>query len=194
LDPADRAAAQKHIEECKAKVSDEDKAQVAAPQPLVLPMPQPMAQPVPQVDVTTRIALQPRPSPPRAGRGCSSGGIVTGAVGVAAVVAGVVFNLKANSLVDEMQTTIDAYTSSKNSSQNTYKTLAWVATGWCCLHRDRRCPDRGGGEPAWFRPARPTWRCCRRWVPVRPVCFCVEVFDENASDEQSVRGLSSWFA
>jgi hypothetical protein len=129
LDPADRAAAQKHIEECKAKVADEDKAQVAAPQPLAQPMSQPMAQPVPQPDATTRSALQPKAEPAQSGHGLLVGGIVTGAVGVAAVVAGVAFNLKANSMVDDMQTTVDAYTSSKNSSQETYKTLAWVGYG-----------------------------------------------------------------
>ena len=54
---------------------------------------------------------------------------MTGSVGVVAVVAGVVFNLKANSMADEMQGTVDAYTSSKNSSQQSYKTAAWVGYG-----------------------------------------------------------------
>lgn len=129
LDPADRAAAQKHIEDCKAKLSDEDKAQAAAPQPVVQPLPQAIAQPAPQPDATTRIALKPQAEPTQSGRGLVVGGIVTGAVGVAAVVAGIAFNLKANSMVDDMQTTVDAYTSGKNSSQNTYKTLAWVGYG-----------------------------------------------------------------
>jgi len=129
LDPADRTAAQKHIEDCKAKLSDEDKAQVAANQPLVQPLPQPAAQPVPQPDATTRIALAPKAEPAQSGKGLLVGGIVTGAVGVAAVVAGIAFNLKSNSLMDEMQTTVDGYTSDKNSSQKSYQTMAWVGYG-----------------------------------------------------------------
>jgi hypothetical protein len=50
-------------------------------------------------------------------------------VGVAAVVTGVIFNLKANSMADEMENTVDAYTSSKESSRKTYGTLAWVGYG-----------------------------------------------------------------
>jgi len=129
LDPADRAAAQKHIEDCKAKLSDEEKAQVAAPLPLANPLPQAIAQPVPQPDATTRIALEPKADPAQSGKSLLVGGMVTGAVGVAAVIAGIAFNLKANSMVDDMQTTIDGYTSSKNSSQKTYQTLAWVGYG-----------------------------------------------------------------
>ena len=34
LDPDDRAAAEKHIEDCRAKLPDEDKPQAMAPQPL----------------------------------------------------------------------------------------------------------------------------------------------------------------
>jgi hypothetical protein len=131
LDPADRAAAQKHIEECKAKLSEEDKAQVAATQRVVQPLPQAIAQPIPQPNATTQIDLKRKaePEPAPSGKGLLVGGIATGAVGVAAVVAGIAFNLKANSMVDDMQTNVDAYTSGKNASQNTYKTLAWVGYG-----------------------------------------------------------------
>ena len=128
LEPADRAAAQKHIEDCKAKLTDEDKAQVvAAPQPLPQAIPHPVAQP----DTATQIVLTPKaePEPPKSGKGLLVGGIVTGAVGVAAVVAGVAFNLKVNSMVNDMQTNVDAYTSDKNSSQKSYQTLGWVGYG-----------------------------------------------------------------
>ena len=46
-----------------------------------------------------------------------------------AVLAGVAFNVKANSMVNEMETVVDDYTSSKNSSQKDYVTLAWVGYG-----------------------------------------------------------------
>jgi len=123
LDPADQTSAQKHIEDCKSKLAEENKSQVVAPQPVAQPMPQP--------DATTQIALKPKAEPeaPKSGKGLVVGGIVTGSVGVAAVVAGVIFNLKANSMADDMQGPVDAYTASKNSSQQSYKTAAWVGYG-----------------------------------------------------------------
>jgi hypothetical protein len=123
LDPADRTSAEKHIEDCKAKLAEETKSQVVAPQPVAQPVSQPEVNP----PIVEKLAAEPQP--PKSERGLVVGGIVTGGVGVAAVVAGVVFNLKANSLADEMQNTIDAYTASKNSSQQSYKTLAWVGYG-----------------------------------------------------------------
>jgi hypothetical protein len=123
LDPADRASAVKHIEDCKAKIAEENKSQVVAPQPVAPPVPQADANP--QIVERTRTEAEPS----KGGKGLVVGGIVMGSVGVAAVVAGVVFNLKANSLADEMQNTVDAYTSGKNSTHDTYKTLAWVGYG-----------------------------------------------------------------
>ena len=131
LDPADRAAAKQHIEDCKAKLSEEERRQATAPPPLAQPLPQSIAQPIPQPGATAEIVEKPKtePEPPKLGRRLLVAGIVTGGVGVAAVIAGVVFNVKANSMVDEMETKVDAYTSSKNSSQKTYATLAWVGYG-----------------------------------------------------------------
>jgi tetratricopeptide (TPR) repeat protein len=122
-DPADQAAAQKHIEDCKAKLPDEDRAQAVAPQPMV--------QPIPPAAPTAQIVEKPKgePEPPKTGKRLLIAGIVTGGVGAAAVIAGVAFNVKANGLVDEMEGKVDAYTSSKNSSQQTYQTLAWVGYG-----------------------------------------------------------------
>jgi hypothetical protein len=123
LDPADRDSAQKHIEDCKAKLAEENKSLVVAPQPV--------PQPVPQTDANPQIVEKRKAEPEssKSGKGLVVGGIVTGSVGVVAVVAGVVFNLKANSMADEMQGTVDAYASSKNSSQQSYKTAAWVGYG-----------------------------------------------------------------
>jgi len=123
LDPADRASAEKHIEDCKAKLAEENKSQIV---PL-----QPLPQPVPQAGATAQLVEKPKAEPetPKSGKSLVVGGIVTGSVGVAAVVAGVAFNLKANNMADEMQNTVDAYTASKNSTHDTYKTLAWVGYG-----------------------------------------------------------------
>jgi hypothetical protein len=129
VDPRDRAAAKSHIEECKAKLAEEEKAQALTHQPLPQPLPQPIQPAVTGPDAATNTTLRPKPEPPKSGRGLVIGGIATGAVGVAAVVAGVIFNLKANSMADEMENTVDAYTSGKESSRKTYGTLAWVGYG-----------------------------------------------------------------
>jgi hypothetical protein len=131
LDPADRAAAHKHIEDCKAKLPEPDKSQGMAPQPMPQPMVQPLPQPIPLPQAATQVAETPRAraEPTPGGKGLVVGGIALGGVGVAAVVAGVVFNLKANSMVNDMETKVDDYTSSKNSSQKTYATLTWVGYG-----------------------------------------------------------------
>lgn len=131
LDADARAAAQKHIEDCKAKLSEEEKAQVAAPQPFVQPAPQPAVQPLFRPETAAPIVEQSKVSvePATTGKGLVVAGIVTGGVGVAAVIAGFVLNLKANGLVDDMQSGIDTYTSDKNSSRKTYETLAWVGYG-----------------------------------------------------------------
>jgi hypothetical protein len=129
MDAAGRTAAEKHIEDCKAKLAAEEKAQVA-PQPFAQPLPQPIPQPVSQPRESTPTVEKPKAEPePAGGRGLVVGGVVTGGVGVAAVVAGLIFNLKANSMVDDMQTKVDAFTADKSSSQKTYATLAWVGYG-----------------------------------------------------------------
>jgi len=130
-DPADRAAAQKHLKDCKSKLPAEDKLDAMAPPPLAQPLPQPLPQPIPQPDATAQIIEKTKaePEPPKNGRRLLVAGIVTAGVGIGAVIAGVAFNVKANSMVDEMETTVDAYTSSKSSSQKTYETLAWVGYG-----------------------------------------------------------------
>jgi hypothetical protein len=131
LEPDDRAAAEKHIADCKAKLPDRDKPQAMAAPPFVQPLPQPMPQPIPQPHATAQIVETPKvqPGPPKNWKGLLVGGIVTGGVGVVAVLAGVAFNVKANSMVNEMETVVDDYTSSKNSSQKDYVTLAWVGYG-----------------------------------------------------------------
>lgn len=130
-DAAGRAAAEKHIEDCKAKLAAEEKAQALAPQPIAQTIAQPTPQPVAQPDAPAPMVDKHKTEPESAksGRGLVLGGVVTGGVGVAAVVAGVIFNLKANSMVDDMQTKVDAFTADKSSSQKTYATLAWVGYG-----------------------------------------------------------------
>ncbi len=61
--------------------------------------------------------------------GLATAGVITGGVGVLAVVGGVILNLKANSMLDDMQTSIGGYSSAKENDQKNYKTLAWVGYG-----------------------------------------------------------------
>ena len=129
LNSDDRASCQKHIDDCKAKLPAEDKPKAVASETLAQPLAE--AIPLPQADATTQIAQMPRgePEPAKNGKGLVLVGIATGGVGVASVIAGVFLNLKANSLVNEMETTVDSYTSDRNSSQKTYKSLAWLGYG-----------------------------------------------------------------
>jgi hypothetical protein len=79
-------------------------------------------------------------------------------VGGAALVAGIAFNLKANSLASDLKK-IDGYTSDKVSSRKTYETLGWVgygvgaacvATGAVLYVLGLRSDD---GSPVAFAPA-----------------------------------------
>jgi hypothetical protein len=115
-DPADRGAAEKRAEDRNVKLGDEEKSQVVTPQPI--PRPAPIV-----AKSQSGIALS------QSGDGVGVAGVAIGGIGVGAAVAGFLLNLKANSMVNDMETTVDAYTSSKESRQKTYKTLAWIGYG-----------------------------------------------------------------
>lgn len=117
LDATDRAAAEKHIADCKERLPKEPDPVAAVP----LPTPQPQPGPAGQ--------LTEQPTTPKPRKGLLTAGVITGVVGLAAVGAGIAFNLKANSMVDDMETKVDGYTSSKNSSRSTYATMTWVGYG-----------------------------------------------------------------
>jgi tetratricopeptide (TPR) repeat protein len=124
-----RSEAQTHISDCKAKLLDEEKAQT--PRPVPPPEPPSDPQPLPKQGPTVEIVDDPKAAaePAKGGGGLVIAGLVTGGVGVAAVIAGVAFNLKANSMSNEMEGTVDAYTPSKDSSQKSYQTLTWIGYG-----------------------------------------------------------------
>ena len=67
-----------------------------------------------------------------AGSGLRTAGVVTAVVGGGALVAGLAFNLKANSLATDARA---HYDSSKASSHSTYVTLGWIGygSGAACL-------------------------------------------------------------
>ncbi len=137
LSQDDRDAAQKHIADCKATLAEERGVLGATapttPQAFVSPKsePPPTQQPPPAEEVPSSVAAEParKTTPERTGAGLRIGGIVVASVGVAGVAAGVLLNLKANSIINQMQTTAGDYTHAKDRSHQTYETSAWVAYG-----------------------------------------------------------------
>ncbi len=132
LDANDKAEAEQHISDCKGMVAQDRgtappavaaQPSMASPAPVV-PQPQvaPAYQPEPIVTVPAR-----KPASTSNGASLRAGGIVVAAFGVAAAGAGLAFNLKANSMVDDMYKTPDGYT--KDSDRKTWATLAWVGYG-----------------------------------------------------------------
>jgi tetratricopeptide (TPR) repeat protein len=131
LDAADQAAAEKHIADCRDRLPPDQssKAQASAPQPFVPPPPTYAAPPEPtSTSASTSIAAHPEAQPTHSGAGLRVAGIVTASVGVAAAVAGVLLNLKVNSMVKDMDTTVGDY-ESRNSDRKNYQTMAWIGYG-----------------------------------------------------------------
>ena len=137
LAPQDKEAAEKHIAKCKehlpeqiGKSSTPTAAQMFAPSPpLIAATPEPTARPAP--NSATPVLAQPeaQSASTSSGSGLRTAGGITASFGAAAVIAGVVLNLKANSMINEFETTPASYTASKDSSRKTYETLAWVSYG-----------------------------------------------------------------
>jgi hypothetical protein len=136
LSQDDRESAEKHIATCRENLARErgSSSATALPQPPTptLPPVQP-PEPAPTSEPSKPIVVQPSPEPqplaPHGNAGLRTAGIVSTSVGVAAVVAAVVLNLKANSMVDQMETTSNGYSPAKVDSRKTYETLSWVGYG-----------------------------------------------------------------
>ncbi len=77
---------------------------------------------------TSSTSITSQPEPTVSGSGLRVAGIVTASVGVAAVVTGILLNVKVNGMVDSMDTTIGNY-EAKNSDRKTYETIAWIGYG-----------------------------------------------------------------
>jgi tetratricopeptide (TPR) repeat protein len=135
LKAEDKASAEKHRADCKEKLAEERSNSPTQPAPLLaqpvtapplVPKPEPPAEP----STSTVVETAPQQAQQSTGgRGMLTAGIITGAVGVGGVVAGIIFNMKANSTINDMQDSIGAYSTAKDNSQKTYKTLAWVGYG-----------------------------------------------------------------
>jgi len=131
LSRAEKADAQKHIADCKELLADQ-----APPQPVVSePPPALGAAAVPAPAVVLAPVSEPTPAfarqraaQPSAGAGWRTAGIVTAAIGGAAVVAGVALNLKVNSMAEDLEKT-DQYSDAKESDRKTYRALGWAGYG-----------------------------------------------------------------
>lgn len=135
ISKAEKAEAQKHISDCKELLAGEGGDKSTATQPTaaaalpVAPTPPP-ATTAPKTVVPTPVAPPPQvgATASRGGSGLRTAGIVTASVGGAALVAGVIFNVKVNSLASDIQKT-DGYSPDKESDRKTYRTLGWVSYG-----------------------------------------------------------------
>jgi hypothetical protein len=133
LDDSDKAAAEKHITDCKELLAQLTGHPVAPPpaSEASLPPPPPVAPaPAPSPPV---VEVQPAPPPPQptgsSGAGLRTAGIITASVGVAAVAAGVILNVKVNTMANDMQNTPGGYSPSKENDRKTFATLGWIGYG-----------------------------------------------------------------
>ncbi|MBN2576271.1 MAG: hypothetical protein JXP73_17045 [Deltaproteobacteria bacterium] len=131
MGPEDRAAAEKHIAECKSKLPKDqaDSPVQPAPQPPTLPVPPPTPEPA-AAELPTAVVARPTPQPVEGRRrwGLVTAGIITSVVGAGGVVTGVIFNVKANDAARELETEVGAYPAKSNDEKN-YKTVAWIGYG-----------------------------------------------------------------
>jgi hypothetical protein len=129
-----RAAAEKHLSDCKEKVAQEHPTQSALPEALAPPpataaplpfVPLPTTEPAAETSATKA----PPAGPGKRRWGLITAGIITATVGVGGVVTGLVFNLKANSLASDWENKPGAYSTAAENDQKSYKTTAWVGYG-----------------------------------------------------------------
>lgn len=136
----DKADAQKHITELQGLVGKKDAEGALAPLPpaseatkrATIPPPEPPVEPAVPRSLRTPVATgvvaeQPAPPAPIAGgAGLRLGGVVVASVGAAALVGGLVLNLKYNSTIGEIQ---GGWNDGKYSSNQTYKTASQIGYG-----------------------------------------------------------------
>ena len=131
VDASDKAEAEQHIADCKEMIAQErgtspppSSAQSAVTSPSVASKPEPAPTPEPATIVNQPSQHAVSTS---SGAGLRISGIVVASFGVAAAGAGVLFNVKANSMVNDMYKTSNGYT--EESTRKTYQTLSWVGYG-----------------------------------------------------------------
>jgi hypothetical protein len=129
LSDSDKALAKKRIEACESYLPKTEQHSPLAPEPV---MAAPVFQPPPPVEAAPEtpvgIAAQAQKPDKNAGAALRITGIVVGALGVAAIGAGVGFNLQANSMASDLEKP-ESFNRDTDSSRKTYKTLSMVGYG-----------------------------------------------------------------
>ena len=130
LNPDDEAAAKKHIMACKENLANQAiEAQAAtAPVPFTSPPPPPEQTSAAPLSASSVTQSEPQQALATTGSGLRVAGIVTAAIGVAALGAGVVFNVLANNTAGDMESVLDGY-AAKKSTRDRYVALTWVGYG-----------------------------------------------------------------
>ena len=134
LNESDKEAARKHVADCQDQLMKRNgqpasdvptPSAVAAPAAIQGPAKSPAV-----VEPTTASNLVRSNQAPavESGSRIQTAGVVTASVGGAALLAGVVFNLKANSIASHYQDR-GGYTQGTESDRKAYETLAWVGYG-----------------------------------------------------------------
>ena len=123
----DKAAAQKHISDCESLLAKQTRPpEAAAAPPVTVQAP---AAPAPAAAILPPIVQTARPSPaPDPGSGLRTAGVIVASLGGAALVTGVILNLKVNSMISDIQS-LNGYTDGKESDRKTYESLGWVSYG-----------------------------------------------------------------
>jgi hypothetical protein len=136
IDASDKAAAEKHIADCQELLTKQNGHPATPPAPATPPEPskpkQPeMPPPSPFPNATPDLGVAAEAASPRnatAGSALRTGGIVTASVGGAALIGGLIFNLKANGMAHDLGT-YGGYSDSKESQRKNYETASWVGYG-----------------------------------------------------------------
>jgi hypothetical protein len=126
LKDPERELTEKHIADCRESLAKlAPPPAVPEPEPVrpVVVTPPPPPQPI-------EVIAPPPPQPaPSSRAGLRTAGIITASVGAAAVIAGVIFNVKVNSMANDMETVPGGYSPSKESDRKNFQTLGWVSYG-----------------------------------------------------------------
>jgi tetratricopeptide (TPR) repeat protein len=120
----DSAVAEQHIAECEALQKKNSPAPAPVAQAPTLASALPVVQPGPVAEAKQQPALPAAP-----GSGLRIAGAVAAGVGVAGLVAGIVFNLKANSLADSIDPPNHMFNRDTESTRGSYETYSWVGYG-----------------------------------------------------------------
>lgn len=135
----ERATAEKHIAACESYLAKGDPEKVAVPKTPQAAPPSPSEPPIAPQAVSASVpppnetplsvkAATERHAASDPAVNWRTGGIITGSVGVASLIAGLVLNLRVNSMTADLEKP-NNYNRSTNSTRQTYKTMGWIAYG-----------------------------------------------------------------